>query len=353
MVVIPIAQHSNLADSPEANAPLGMQVALLQALGEQLMPLSHYVESNAIKIVNEFKTLSAQSLDHSTRMEQVISLARNITLQGETIPYERSVEILYEPLADAIEKILQVSKLAMSMVMTISNAAENIANVESCIDQVQQLTKQTNMLALNTQIEAARAGEAGASFRIIAQEVKGLSEHIKILSDQMQQDVGSVSRSVRRSSQLVDDLAHYDMTENLQLKSRIDELIESIMAQNKQFTNLLNDAASMSRKTSESINGLVMGIQFQDRTSQIIGDLSCLLNKIIEQLHHESSANKDQIANDVVSSLKLSDVKQQIIMFLANQKMLGDASPLLQWLRMKEHSNSAKFADDADSVELF
>ncbi len=350
MTVVPILNHAYEGNQPPT---LSMPVALLQALGAQLIPLSNYVESNAIHIVNEFKSLSAQSMAHSTHMEQVIGLARNITLQGETIPYERSVEILYEPLADAIEKILQVSKLAMSMVMTISNAAENIANVENCIDQVQQLTKQTNMLALNTQIEAARAGEAGASFRVIAQEVKGLSEHIKILSDQMQQDVGAVSRSVRKSSKLVDDLAHYDMTENLQLKTRIDELIASIMSQNKAFTTMLNDAANMSRKTSESINGLVMGIQFQDRTSQTIADLSQLLNHVIEQLLQGHAISADQMANDVVGNLKLSDVKHQIIAFLESQKMLGSASPLLQWLRMKEHSNSAKFADDVDSVELF
>lgn len=350
MTVVPILNHSQATTEPPACT---MPIALLQALGAQLIPLSQYVESNAIQIVNEFKSLSAQGLAHSERMEQVITLARTITLEGKEIPYEKSVEILYEPLADAIEKILQVSKLAMSMVMTISNAADNIANVESCIDQVQHLTKQTNMLALNTQIEAARAGEAGASFRVIAQEVKGLSEHIKSLSDQMQQDVGAVSRSVRKSSKLVDDLAHYDMTENLQLKTRIDELITSIMSQNQQFTTLLNDAARMSRKTSESINGLVMGIQFQDRTSQTIADLSQLLNQVIEHLMDGHTISADQMAHDAIGNLKLSDVKHQIIAFLAAQKMLGTASPLLQWLRMKEHSNAAKFADDVDSVELF
>lgn len=328
-----------------------LHLAMLEFLKQELPDLSYYIEQNAEKIVSSFKELAQQTASHSNQMDHVMALARTIELGGQSIPYEKSVEILYEPLADAIDKILHVSKLAMSMVMTIGNAAENISRVEKCIGEVQQITRQTNMLAMNTQIEAARAGEAGKSFRIIAQEVKQLSESIRGLSQQMQTDVTEVARSVRKSSALVDDLANYDMTENLQLKERIDELIHSIMQQNTHFAEMLSESARSSRQTAEHISSLVMGIQFQDRVSQMIGDLVALLQQVIDHWHRDedaTSADATDIANQLLSKVKLSEMRQKALTCLHQQ---GAICEFTSAQLMKQSQSTSGL--DAGEVDLF
>lgn len=320
-----------------ASIPDAIYVGMLEFLKQQLPELAGYVESNAVGIVESFKELARQTSESASQMQEVIEVSRTIQLGGVSIPYEKSVEILYEPLGEAIDKILHVSKLAMEMVMMIGNAAENITRVEKCIGEVQKLTKQTNMLAMNTQIEAARAGEAGNSFRIIAQEVKSLSENIKDLSRQMKEDVDEVSRSVKQSSRVVDDLAHYDMTENLQLKTKIDELIESVMDQNKRFSGLLADAASTSRRTADHISQLVVGIQFQDRASQIIGDLVTVLSQATDYWRDGQTIRPlpgpnaaDELATAILSNVKLSEIRQLAIASLLEQQIISAHGLLAQ-----------------------
>ena len=329
---------------------------LLELLKPRLPELADYVESNALHIVKEFKQLSSQSLQQCDDTESVLNVARTLKLDGEEVPYEKSIEILYQPLSESIEKILQVSKMAMSMVMMIGNAAENISRVEECIGQVQALTKQTNMLAMNTQIEAARAGESGASFNIIAQEVKGLSESIKQLSQQMFDDVTEVAGSVKKASQMVDELANYDMTENLMLKTKIDDLIDSIMTQNKQFGDLIEGTAKRSKETADSIAGLVMGIQFQDRTSQIIGDLMVMLEEAMKHFANQSHAGgaKEAVIDELLNEVKLSEVRNQLAQILNEHGILSDESEYVKPVLVSSNGHDvAASDDDGDDIELF
>lgn len=345
-------------------------IELLRYMHAQLPAVANYVEEGAVSIVEEFKRLSLKTKDQSENMARVVDVARSIDMGGEKIPYEESVKILYEPLSEAITKILQVSKLAMSMVMTIGNAADNISKVEQCIEQVQTLTRQTNMLAMNTQIEAARAGDAGRSFRIIAQEVKALSENIRSISNQIQSEVLQVSTSVKKSSEVVDNLAYYDMTDNLELKEKIDSLIDSIVNQNARFGHLLKDSAQSADEVSQTISELVMGIQFQDRNSQVLGDFRTLLERIIAHLEQEQAASGvtpglhrnqyDDTIRDLIADIRLSDIRNQALSHLHQKGALADDSPLYEaYLKPKDKPKPQEgLADildegDDDDIELF
>ncbi|MBN67172.1 MAG: hypothetical protein CMM94_06375 [Rickettsiales bacterium] len=351
--------HTSLA----AHTCPHLSIALLDYISDKLPDIADYVERNAIDIVQQFKMLAEDTTNQSKNLGDFISAARTIYLDGEEVPFDKSVEVLYEPLAGAIDKILQVSKLAMSMVMTVSNAADNVERIEGFIEQVQKLTKQTNMLALNTQIEASRAGEAGRSFRVIASEVKVLSTEIKDLSEEMQMEIGKVSGLIKEASNTVENLANYDMTENLELKERVDELIESVMKQNSQYSELLEQSMSASDRTANSINGLVVGIQFQDRTSQMLGDLSALLQDIrgyMAQAAQDSPSTLDEgTLAAVLNEIKLSEVRHDVIEQLHAKGLVAESSPT--WQEHNAHKSNfvsalsadAASTDDDDDIELF
>ena len=102
-------------------------------------------------------------------LENTRSIKNTFVVVNDSI-VERQTHII-----DAINeyKIIQESiNVSKESIDTLVNNTKEVAGI---INTINEISQQTNMLALNASIEAARAGEFGKGFSIVANEVKKLS----------------------------------------------------------------------------------------------------------------------------------------------------------------------------------
>ncbi len=85
-------------------------------------------------------------------------------------------------------------------ILKLSQAVSDLASKR--VGEIQVITATTRILALNAMIEAARAGEAGKGFSIVAEEVRKISEQIRIISksltEEMAERVGELNELGQR-----------------------------------------------------------------------------------------------------------------------------------------------------------
>lgn len=97
-------------------------------------------------------------------------------------------------------------------ILTLATKISDLATLK--VDEIQKVTKATNILALNALIEASRAGEVGRGFAVVATEVKEISGRVTVIADELREmfrqevvDLQETAQRVRGSR--LTDLAGY------------------------------------------------------------------------------------------------------------------------------------------------
>lgn len=141
--------------------------------------------------------------------------------------------------------------------------------VETALQGIQGLAKQTQLLALNASIEAARAGEQGRGFAVVADEVRQLS----LASDQAAQRITGVVGDIAQSAQSL----HHEVEEHRQLLEHGAHQSEALAAD-------LQQLAQQSQQSLGEMHCLQQALDEHGQASQSLHEqLQCMGQTVAEQ----------------------------------------------------------------------
>ncbi|MFK8024870.1 MAG: ammonium transporter [Ilumatobacter sp.] len=204
-------------------------------------------------------------------------------LESEVNALVRSTDAALAELVDSMDAeqgsgASSTTREADDLRAVVDGIARSATEINSVVDVVRSIAETTNMLALNARIEAERAGgPAGASFRVVADEVRQLANETVESVGQIERQIGGLQDHVAGAVTIVDEVTG----RAIGLSTTFSELTDGV----GEAAGRLQDRASSAQTAMDSISQ-VSGANAQTATEfrDIVDTMNANVDSVSDQL---------------------------------------------------------------------
>ncbi|MEO6951285.1 MAG: methyl-accepting chemotaxis protein [Polyangia bacterium] len=149
--------------------------------------------------INELLATSRQIAESAARVAQVAAETSTASKAGDTTAQR------------AHESVGSIRRQVDQIVTHMLDLGKKSQQIGSILEIINELSEQTNILAINATIEAAGAGEAGKRFSVVAEEIRkladrvgGSTKEIRVLIEEIRAAVNTTVMATESGSKAVD-----------------------------------------------------------------------------------------------------------------------------------------------------
>ena len=184
-------------------------------------------------------------------------------------------------------EVVRSNELMKQMTVAMKEISESSQKISNIITTIEDITFQTNILALNASVEAARAGTAGKGFAVVADEVRNLASKSDEAAKATKDLIESSVQSVENGNKIVNEVTG--------ALHRTTELAGLAVADMVKVAGMVEAAVVSISQVTEGLDQISAVVQTNSATSEESAAAS------------EELSSQAQLLNDLVSQFQLPD----------------------------------------------
>ncbi len=237
-----------------SNQWLEKEIANIVALRMDKMDAFNTKESKTTQLYENM----AQSLKQITKIIKInhflVNSASGMTASTKEI-YKNAFETsatAHEGIKSVGKEIRAISELKNTMgssTKIIEDLNEMSRHVNQFISTISNISRKTELLALNAGIEAARAGDAGRGFSVVATEIRTLSESSKNASE----EIGNLIQEIEiRTNNAISAMRTTNkLEENIKVVYAAGDTFMHIVREVKGIEKIVNKLTTMNNESNQ------------------------------------------------------------------------------------------------------
>jgi ABC-type transport system substrate-binding protein/methyl-accepting chemotaxis protein len=264
---------------------------------------------------------SMEAIDNSTRRIGE-SVNETTVLADEVARSADAGSELVAETATSMTKIKEAIDAATESITRLGRRSEQIGEVTHVINEI---ADRTQLLALNAAILAAQAGSQGRGFRIVADEIKELSERTAASTREIEEMIKAVREDVTETVERV-AVGGERADEGVDLASRASVLLTEIREKTNAASDrirLIADATAIQASESHTVleaadlvrqqaRGIERATSEQALTSRHIGERALHMSELTEQVRR-ATGEQAQVSKYIAETMEeLTLIVEQI-----------------------------------------